>query len=154
MFLLADIYTVVFFFKKNNNGNKNKIWDFKSESRKPVQSIQTIAAVARVQWRPGHESQLASCSLSNDNRVINWDTIRPFIPIITLGAHENVTSGFLWHDSDSIWSCSKDRYFIQQDLKTGLRPLDHLSSAAFDWNLCGDLTFAMEERRRGEESLK
>ncbi|KAI9091560.1 WD40-repeat-containing domain protein [Phlyctochytrium arcticum] len=125
-----------------------KIWDMKSESRKPLHAIQTIAPVSRVQWRPGHETQLASCALSTDFRIHVWDVGRPFIPQYSLEAHEGVISGFLWRNPNSIWSCSKDRSFARHDIRTGYKPLSLVNTCAMNWNVQGDVTFAIDERRQ------
>ncbi|KAJ3018418.1 WD repeat-containing protein 24 [Thoreauomyces humboldtii] len=125
-----------------------KVWDTKSESRLPLYTIQTIAPVARVSWRPGHDHQLASCALSTDHAVHLWDLGRPYIASYTLDAHEGSTTGFLWRDSNTIWSCSKDRSFARHDIRSGYRPLERRSTCAMGWNVDGELTFAIDERRK------
>ncbi|KAJ3278344.1 WD repeat-containing protein 24, partial [Borealophlyctis nickersoniae] len=125
-----------------------KIWDMKSDTRKPLYAIQTMAPVARVNWRPGYETQIASCSLSADFRIHTWDLSRPYIPYYSLEAHDGVATGFLWHNSDTIWSCSKDRSFASHDIRWSYRPLDLLTTTAHAWSVFGDLTFAIEARRQ------
>ncbi|KAJ3148061.1 WD repeat-containing protein 24 [Geranomyces variabilis] len=124
-----------------------KVWDMKSESRLPLYTIQTIAPVARVSWRPGHDGQLASCSLATDHSIHLWDLSRPYIASKTLEAHESVTTGFLWRDSNMLWSCSKDRSFARHDMRLhAFRPMDYLNTSAVAWNVDGELTFAIDER--------
>ncbi|TPX70169.1 hypothetical protein SpCBS45565_g01981 [Spizellomyces sp. 'palustris'] len=125
-----------------------KIWDMKSDSRKPLYAIQTIAPVSRVNWRPGHESQLACCALSTDFRIHTWDVGRPYIAQHSIEAHDGVITGFLWRDANSIWSCSKDRTFARHDIRTGYKPLSLLNTCAMNWNVNGDITFAIDERRQ------
>lgn len=57
-----------------------KIWDMNGDQRKPLHTIQCIASVAKVGWRPhtrpptatdfNRFSHIASCCLLTDNRVI------------------------------------------------------------------------------------
>ncbi|KAJ3041244.1 WD repeat-containing protein 24, partial [Rhizophlyctis rosea] len=128
-----------------------KVWDTKSEQRKPLYTFQTIAPVARVAWRPGYETQLSSCSLTTDARIQTWDLGSPYIPMYALEAHENVATGFLWHNSNTVWSVSKDRMFISHDIRSAYKPMDLLNTNAHAWNCFGDMTFAIDERRRVEE---
>ncbi|KAJ3170447.1 WD repeat-containing protein 24 [Geranomyces variabilis] len=124
-----------------------KVWDMKSESRLPLYTIQTIAPVARVSWRPGHDGQLASCSLATDYSIHLWDLSRPYIASKTLEAHDSVTTGFLWRDANTLWSCSKDRSFARHDMRLhAFRPMDYLNTSAVAWNVDGELTFAIDER--------
>jgi WD40 repeat protein len=110
---------------------------------KPLYSIQTIAAISGVKWRPGCRSQIASFSLSHDNSIHIWDLHRPFIPFITLNEHENVPTCLIWNDSESIWSCSKDETFIQQNISNGYRPRDLIHKGVVAWSSTGKMAFAM-----------
>jgi WD40 repeat protein len=116
-----------------------KIWDSKSERRKPVHFIQTIASVARVKWRPGFDTHIASCSLSNDNRIHIWDYNRPFVSQVILDEHENVVTGMLWNDAYSLWSCSKDESFIQHNVLNGYNPSTLLRKNTARWNPLGQI---------------
>lgn len=124
-----------------------KIWDSKSERRKPIHQIQTIASVARVTWRPGYESQIASSALSNDNRIHIWDFNRPYIPFLTLDEHENSVNGLLWNDAYSLWSCSKDESFVQHNVLNGYNPSTLLNSNTAYWNAYGDIAYTVCDKR-------
>lgn len=100
-----------------------KIWDMATDSRKPFHYLQTIASVARVQWRPdapamtasGETSManhLASCSLLSDSRIHIWNIDRPYVPFYSFDDHTNMTTGFLWHDARTLYSVGKDRLFV------------------------------------------
>jgi hypothetical protein len=65
----------------------------KSDTRKPLNIIQTMASVARVQWRPGREHEVASCALLSDYRIHVWDTRRPYLAKYFIEEHDNVTTG-------------------------------------------------------------
>ncbi|KAI8922236.1 WD40-repeat-containing domain protein [Powellomyces hirtus] len=124
-----------------------KVWDMKSESRLPLYTISTIAPVARVSWRPGSDTQLASCALATDYAIHLWDLARPYIANQSLEAHDGVTTGLLWRDPNIIWSCSKDRSFARHDIRAhAYRPLSCLNTSASAWNVDGELTFAIDER--------
>ncbi|RKO86430.1 WD40-repeat-containing domain protein, partial [Blyttiomyces helicus] len=116
-----------------------KVWDMKSDSRKPVHTIQTMAPVARVSWRPGpgHEAQIASCALLNDFRIHVWDLGRVFVPLVAVDVHESVAT---------------DRLFVRTDMRgpATYRPINLLSTTALGWSIHGDLSFAIDERRRDE----
>ena len=62
----------------------------------PELSIQTIASVSRVAWRPGFENQIASCASVLDNRVQIWTTQHPHAPLACVQGHGDVTTGFVW----------------------------------------------------------
>jgi WD40 repeat protein len=117
-----------------------KIWDSKSERRKPLHWIQTIASVARIKWRPGFDTQIASCSLTNDNRIQIWDYNRPSIPHRILDDHDNVVTGILWNDSFSLWSCSKDETFVQHNVMNGYNPSSYLRKNTCSFNAMGSLS--------------
>ena len=120
------------------------MWDIKSDSRKPFHSIQTIAPVSCIQWRPGFETHIAYCSLSNDFRVQLYDICSPFVPLATLNSHENVVSGFLWKDSDILYSCSKDCTFRIHNFDVdGIIPGDLLTESCMSFNSSGNLMFSL-----------
>jgi WD40 repeat protein len=64
-----------------------RVWDVASSGgggREPwLASVQTIAPVARVLWRPGHPDQIASCSLVHDRQIQVWDIRHEFIPLLS-----------------------------------------------------------------------
>jgi hypothetical protein len=112
---------------------------------------------------------IASCSLLTDNRIHVWDIDRPHIPYYSFEDHSQVTTGFLWHDSNTIWSVSKDKFFFIHRLPTpvlkpqpdsaggayypaaeegdesgtGFRPAATMSMTAVDLNVWGDLVFCI-----------
>ncbi|KAJ3096524.1 SEA (Seh1-associated) complex subunit [Phlyctochytrium bullatum] len=128
-----------------------KVWDTSSESRRPRHHIQTSAHVARVRWRPSSvvggafanlgSQHVASSALLNDARVLVWDLARPFVPEWAVEEHDSLITDFLWISPTIMWSCSKDRYFLRQDLRhVGYSPQDNLPSSAAAWNVYGGVT--------------
>ncbi|KAI8924313.1 hypothetical protein BC831DRAFT_505563, partial [Entophlyctis helioformis] len=86
-----------------------KVWDTKSESRKPLHTVQTIAPVSRLGWRPGFDLQIASCAMSTDFRVHIWDVSRPFVPQFSLEEHTNIATGLEYVRT----TCIRNRYTPQ-----------------------------------------
>ena len=128
-----------------------KIWDLSSDSRKPVQSIQTIASVARCKWRPKHE-QIASCSLSYDNRVQVWDINKSYIPVLTWEEHQASVTDICWKNAGELWSCSKDEYFIINSVSTGYEPERMLPNSTIGVSTLGLLVSALK-KSDGEQQL-
>ncbi|GBB87052.1 hypothetical protein RclHR1_13500002 [Rhizophagus clarus] len=122
-----------------------KIWDMNSDSRRPGDVIHSMTSIARVQWRPDHPNEIASCALLSDNRIFIWNLRRPFIASYYFDEHEDVPTGFLWHDSDVLWSCSKDKFFIQQDIACSYRPLSLLSKCSIGWSVYDNIAFSIEK---------
>ncbi|RIA89227.1 WD40-repeat-containing domain protein [Glomus cerebriforme] len=122
-----------------------KIWDMNSDSRNPRDIIGSMTSIARVQWRPNHPNEIASCALLSDNRIFIWNIRRPFIASYYFAEHEDVPTGFLWHDSDVLWSCSKDKIFIQQHMSDSYRPLDLLSKCSIGWSVYDKIAFSIEK---------
>ncbi|KAJ9065217.1 SEA (Seh1-associated) complex subunit [Entomophthora muscae] len=126
-----------------------KIWDTKSDSRKPTGLIQTIAPVASVRWRPHHGYQLASTSLNTDYSVNVWDTHRPYISRYSVVGHTNVTTDIIWASQDLLLSCSKDQLLLRRALdqkeRSGAKePILYLPPSAVNWNPYGDLGFVVD----------
>lgn len=70
-----------------------KVWDMSVDSRRPLYTIRTMAAVARIQWRPDHENEITSCSLISDSRMYIWDIRRPHIAKYAFNEHDSSTTG-------------------------------------------------------------
>lgn len=70
-----------------------KVWDMSADNRRPLYTIRTMVSVVRVQWRPGYDDEVTSCSLMNDQRIHVWDIRRPSIPIYTFDEHETPPTG-------------------------------------------------------------
>lgn len=82
--------------------------------------IQTIASVARIKWRPQRTTQIASSSLVVDFSIYIWDYNRPFVPFASFQEHKDVTTDFVWRDSESkrLISAGKDGKIEFQESET------------------------------------
>eukprot|EP00833_Pecoramyces_ruminatium_P006569 jgi/Orpsp1_1/1180601/evm.model.c7180000074066.1 len=123
-----------------------KVWDMQFNNRKPVSIIPTMYPVLRVKWRPNHPKQLASCSLSNIYTINVWDLSRPYIATSILDGHKNDVTGIQWSDSDIIYSCSKDKTLIRNDIRSGYHLLNLMNTCCSAWSVDSEIAFAIEER--------
>ncbi|KTW26776.1 hypothetical protein T552_02777 [Pneumocystis carinii B80] len=131
-----------------------KVWDMFSDSHKPISVIQTMAPVSKIAWRPISnrrsenvlETEIASCSLVSDYKIYIWDIRRPYIPCRVFDKHDNVTTGIVWKDENYLWSCSKDKTFIQHSVSTADIPLNSIPIISMDWSPLGDLSIVLQNR--------
>ncbi|KAJ8653917.1 hypothetical protein O0I10_010365 [Lichtheimia ornata] len=125
-----------------------KVWDMSVDSRRPLYTIRTMAAVARIQWRPDHENEITSCSLISDSRMYIWDIRRPHIAKYAFNEHDSSTTGFIWYDADVLYSSAKDKTFVRQAMQHAYEPANLLCRNGMGWNIQGDLAFAVDQSAR------
>jgi hypothetical protein len=120
----------------------------KAESRKPMFVIQTIASVGRVAWRPTTDQslQIASSALLTDFRVHVYDMSRQFVPKFWFEDHSNVVTGFLWMDSETLWSCGKDKLVIRRSVQDSFHVDRVLNPSTVAWSPIGKLMACMDRR--------
>ncbi|KAG0171055.1 WD repeat-containing protein 24 [Apophysomyces sp. BC1021] len=70
-----------------------KVWDLGADNRRPLYTIRTMASVARIQWRPDHDDEIASCALLTDSRIHIWDVRRPNVAKFAFDEHETTPTG-------------------------------------------------------------
>ncbi|CCJ28704.1 unnamed protein product [Pneumocystis jirovecii] len=139
-----------------------KIWDMFSETSKPISVIQTTAPVSKIAWKPISNkrngniwgTEIASCSLVSDYKIYIWDIRRPYIASRILDKHENVTTGIVWKDENYLWSCSKDKTFIQYSVSEARIPLDSISVIGMGWSPLGNLSIVFQNRYDEMNSIK
>ena len=71
---------------------REQVWSLQQQSR-PIHTVQTIASVACVQWRPHHPLQIASAASLMDHSVHVWDVGKPFVPAASWTTHKDVATG-------------------------------------------------------------
>lgn len=146
-----------------------KIWDLQ-DVKQPKQTIQTIASVGRVAWRPNCPDHIATSASLMDNSIHVWDVQRPCIPVASMKGHTDVASGIIWLDTPIVSSpasaaasnvlnegvaeceghnywqhmvaCSKDGTLKLHSLADSFKPHQSLSSAAMALNSRGQLAFS------------
>eukprot|EP01135_Chromosphaera_perkinsii_P004618 Nk52_evm11s292 gene=Nk52_evmTU11s292 len=118
-----------------------KVWRINGKP-KIESSIQTIASVSRIKWKPGSATQIASCSLLVDMNIHLWDTRSPFIPSVTFKEHRDVPTGLLWHNKrpNYIFSCSKDSSLFLHRSEDAKNPMEDVNTIASSFSFTGDIS--------------
>lgn len=131
-----------------------KIWD--TNTTQSVYSIQTIASLSRVHWRPGYNDHIASCAHMVDRRVHLWDVKSPYLPIRTMEEHSDVVTGLLFYrgESDRIVTCSKDNTIALIPIADAQRPRQYMPVSALSWNAKNELAAVCERVKRQETESK
>ena len=55
-----------------------KVWDLNPDTSEPKNTIQTIASIGRMQWRPSHPAHIASAATVVDFKIHVWYVVSPF----------------------------------------------------------------------------
>ncbi|KAG6972430.1 hypothetical protein JG688_00003986 [Phytophthora aleatoria] len=139
-----------------------KIWEL-GDVRQPKQTIQTIASVGRVAWRPTCVTHIATSASLMDNSIHVWDTKRPFIPVASMKGHSDIASGISWMDTPvspnfgqmeipgdweghEYWqhmlACSKDGTLKLHSLADSFKPHQSLPTTALALNSKGQAAFS------------
>lgn len=118
-----------------------KIWDLENKDTMEY-SIQTIAPVARIRWRPEHKFQIASSSLVVDFSVSVWDIRRPYIPYALFTEHKDVTRGFVWINEGAVLSAGKDNTLYHHYFEDSVKPMEQANPMAVDISNPGDAVIA------------
>ncbi|KAF1320262.1 Wd repeat-containing protein 24, partial [Globisporangium splendens] len=151
-----------------------KIWDLE-DLKQPKQTIQTIASVGRITWRPNCPDHIATSASLTDYSIHVWDVQRPFIPVASMKGHTDTASGLSWMDtpsSSAFWNpdvvsewgghnywqhmlaCSKDGTLKLHSLADSFKPHQSLSSTALALNSKGQMAFSHDFVDRSCASLK
>ncbi|KAF4034532.1 C4HC2 type zinc-ribbon [Phytophthora infestans] len=151
-----------------------KIWEL-GDVRQPKQTIQTIASVGRVAWRPTCVTHIATSASLMDNSIHVWDTKRPFIPAASMKGHSDIASGISWMDTPvspnfgqpeipgdweghDYWqhmlACSKDGTLKLHSLADSFKPHQSLPTTALALNSKGRVAFSHDYIDRSCASLK
>ena len=73
-----------------------------------------MAPIARVKWRPEHDTQVASSSLSFDHSIHVWETSRPHVPKLTFSENTSDTTGILISEIRAVMDqCRYDRLMFK-----------------------------------------
>ncbi|XP_014254709.1 GATOR complex protein WDR24 isoform X2 [Cimex lectularius] len=119
-----------------------KVWDM---SCKPIleYTINTIASVGRVKWRPQHKYHIASVALVVDCSVNVWDVRRPYIPYAAFTKHKDVATGISWRGDPNIClTTSRDSTLYQHVFNDASYPAMHANPQALDISPMGHVAFA------------
>ncbi|XP_064647525.1 GATOR2 complex protein WDR24-like isoform X2 [Lineus longissimus] len=133
-----------------------KVWDL-SQPQRPrcTHTVQTIASVARIKWRPQRRYHIASCALLVDFNINIWDIRRPFIPFAAFNEHKDVTTGIVWrHDPHIFLSGSKDNTLYQHMFRDATRPADQANPVGIAMNNYGFIGHACSDKLIGHGGAK
>ena len=104
-----------------------KVWDTVSRKGDKMHGLEhtvnTIAPVDKVKWRPMRHDYLGSSALCIDFAVNVWDVKRPFVPFAAFNQHKDVTTDIAWgSDPHTLISTSKDgtlyQHVFREDMNT------------------------------------
>ncbi|XP_014664029.1 PREDICTED: WD repeat-containing protein 24-like [Priapulus caudatus] len=131
-----------------------KVWDIQYKPHLE-HTIQTIASIARIKWRPQRKYHIASCSQVVDFSINIWDVRRPFIPFAAFNEHKDVTTGIAWrHDPHNFLSVSKDCTLYQHLFRDAVRPADSAAPVGLAINIHGDVTHAVSNKLENASAVK
>ncbi|KAK7072621.1 WD repeat-containing protein 24 [Halocaridina rubra] len=127
-----------------------KVWDL-SELPNECNTIQTIASVGRVKWRPNTKYHIASSALLWDCSINVWDIRRPYIPLAAFNEHKNLTTCIAWRaDPNSLLSVGKDCTLIHHAFKDATRPVEKVNPAGLGISITGRILNAMQIKEDSE----
>jgi len=79
------------------SGGRDKlvhVWDMSHSSKLiTLYTVQTIAGVAKLRWRPTCRYQIVTTALLTDYGLNEWDLRRPFAPIGSYPLHRDIVTG-------------------------------------------------------------
>lgn len=108
---------------------KAQVWNMANDAvKKPDYVVTLTDPVSKVSWSPSdllatsvEDCSIACSYLTRNSAVDLWELRRPYIPSYSLSNHGKVVTGLHWHTPTTLWTVSKDRLFIEQDLRHELR---------------------------------
>ncbi|XP_021954003.1 GATOR complex protein WDR24 isoform X2 [Folsomia candida] len=111
-------------------------------------TIQTVASVGRIKWRPGRKNHIGSTSLVVDTSVCVWDVRRPFVPFAAFEKHKDVATGIVWKSSPHVLlSTAKDCMVWQHVFRDASRPASRAIPQALAINIRrGEVAQAVTDR--------
>ncbi|KAK7484912.1 hypothetical protein BaRGS_00023832 [Batillaria attramentaria] len=132
-----------------------KVWEINKQPAQLAYSVQTIASVGRIKWRPQRRFHIASCSLLLDHSINVWDIRRPYIPFASFDEHKDVATCLIWKDEPHTFlSTGKDSMLIQHIFNDAKRPADSVIPAGIDISIHGDFCCAFREKNNTTSKTK
>jgi len=120
-----------------------KIWDTsKGGTRHEAeQTIQTMAPVRRVKWRPQRKDYLGHSALV-DTSINVWDVKRPYVPFALFEHKDHVTDIAWLGDPHRLIATSKDSTLTHHVFDDAVRPGDRANPVGLGFSGRGEVTHA------------
>lgn len=112
-----------------------KVWDLPED--KPKITIQTIATISSILWRPNFANEVCSSSNVIDYSAHIWDINSHYIPKYSFENHKDVITDMLWYknDSETLVTCSKDGTIFMQKVKNAIKPYERVCPTSVSWGV-------------------
>ncbi|XP_008206371.1 GATOR complex protein WDR24 isoform X2 [Nasonia vitripennis] len=119
-----------------------KVWDLTAKPSCDY-TINTIASVGGIKWRPQRKYHIASCALVVDFSINVWDIRRPYIPFASFNEHKDVPTGIAWRgDPQSFLSTSRDCTLYHHVFQDATRPASKANPQGIALSTKGDIAYA------------
>ncbi|KAL9649669.1 hypothetical protein ABK040_003346 [Willaertia magna] len=133
-----------------------KVWDL-NDAKKPISTVQTIASIGKIAWRPGdYNTHLASCAkndVSSTSNINLWDLNSRYVPLLNFtGQRADVTDiGWMNNYPNLMMSCSKDSTFMIHTIYESEYEKEDLPTTALNWNINNELIYVNDDIDRGQQ---
>ncbi|EFC48051.1 WD repeat domain 24 [Naegleria gruberi] len=127
-----------------------KVWDL-NDTKKPISTVQTIASIAKIAWRPGNYNyHLASCAKNDVGSTSNinlWDISSRYVPLLSFTGQRADVTDIAWMNNypNLMMSCSKDNTFMIHSVYEAEYEKASLPTSALSWNINNELVHANDE---------
>lgn len=127
-----------------------QIWNMSSnDSRQiPEHVIYTSSPISKVSFRPNSNltnisnAEIATSFLNNDlGQAQIYSLKRKYIPLFTIENHSSQITGLNFLNDMTLLSCSKDKFFIMDDLSNYKPTVENLSVASTSWSASNDFIY-------------
>ncbi|ELT99584.1 hypothetical protein CAPTEDRAFT_201741 [Capitella teleta] len=111
-------------------------------------TVQTIASVAKIKWRPQRKFHISSCSLLLDFSVNVWDIRRPYVPFASFNEHKDCVTGISWKQNNPhvFFSSSKDSTLYQHMFRDATRPANDANPVGISISVHGSVAYASSDK--------
>nr|CAG4712638.1 unnamed protein product [Naegleria fowleri] len=127
-----------------------KVWDL-NDTKKPLSTVQTIASIAKIAWRPGnYNSHIASCAKNEVGSTCNinlWDISSRYVPLLTFTGQRADVTDIAWMNNypNLMMSCSKDNTFMIHSVYEAEYEKASLPTTSLSWNINNELVSYYDE---------
>lgn len=132
-----------------------QIWNMSgNEVRQyPEHVIYASAPIAKVAFRPSvnpisniMNSEIALNYLNSEPIVQVYSTKRKYVPLYNIETHDNSITGLVWDSERYLFTASKDKTIVKNDLNFQNRFVDNLNLTGTTWSVTNEMVF-IEQRK-------